>query len=399
VLVVSDSVANRQTSAVARHSSNTSKASPSSCLAARHHVYKPVTHDCRANVNVGIHYPFSQCAPHSQTPPPHSIWASNRPLTGINTAQSATNLIVFSSQPLEALTAVVIDAYENRIPAADVTFRILIGDAKFEGEGASTDGQSITVKSDKSGFAAVRPRLGAQAGEILVGVSAPGEGETVEGYPLRIMALKATDGATGFRGVVQNDRGQPLPGAKVSITRTNLLATTDDKGRFQFDANVPAGRVDLFIDGRTINVQAQQYPTLHFEATAVPGVINELPHPVYLPQLAMSEAKIVGGDQDVILKMPGYEGYEMIVKAGSVIFPDGSRVGPLVVSPIAADKLPMTPPGGYSAFMAPAATLQPSGTRFDPPVQLKLPNTGGLVDLHSILTRLFHSKLTRFIAV
>jgi Glucodextranase, domain B/Bacterial Ig-like domain len=302
-----------------------------------------------------------------------------QPAKHIRVDMGANQYAATGSQPLEALTAVVIDAFENRIAAADVTFRILIGDAKFEGEGASSDGQSITVKSDKSGYAAVRPRLGTQAGEILVGVSAPGEGETIEGYPMRIIALKATDGATGFRGVVQNDRGQPLPGARVSITRTNLSATTDDKGRFQFDGNVPPGRVDLFIDGRTVNVQAQQYPTLHFEATAVPGVMNELPHPVYLPQLVMSEAKIVGGDQDVVLKMPGYEGYEMIVKANSVIFPDGSRVGPLVVSPIAADKLPMTPPGGYSAFMAPAATLQPSGTRFDPPVQLKLPNTAGLL--------------------
>ena len=301
------------------------------------------------------------------------------PAKHIRVDMGANQYAATGSQPLEALTAVIIDAYENRIAAADVTFRILIGDAKFEGEGASTDGQSITLKSDKSGYAAVRPRVGTQAGEILVGVSAPGEGETIEGYPLRIMALKATDGATGFRGVVQNDRGQGLPGARVSITRTNLLATTDDKGRFQFDGNIPPGRVDLFIDGRTVNVQAQQYPTLHFEATAVPGVMNELPHPVYLPQLMMSEAKIVGGDQDVVLKMPGYEGYEMIVKANSVVFPDGSRVGPLVVSPIAADKLPMTPPGGYSAFMAPAATLQPSGTRFDPPVQLKLPNTAGLL--------------------
>lgn len=120
-----------------------------------------------------------------------------------------------------------------------------------------------------------------------------------------------------------------------------------------------------------------QYPALHFEAIAVKGANNQLPNPIYLPQLLMSEAKVVGGSEDVVLRMPGIEGYEMKIFANSVTFPDGSKQGPVVVSPIAGDKLPMTPPGGYAGFMAPAATIQPSGTRFDPPAQLKLPNTAG----------------------
>jgi Glucodextranase, domain B len=279
-----------------------------------------------------------------------------------------------NSQPLEPLTAVVIDEFENRIPNAVVTFKVAIGNASFENGATST-----TAITDRQGLAAVRPTIGADAGEVLVYATVEGAPSTAIEAAFTVQALKATDGATQFSGILQNDKGEALPGARMSIARTALSATTDEKGKFNF-ADVPAGKIDLFVDGRTVSIPSQpnvQYPSLHFEATAVKGAANQLPHPIYLPPLLMSEAKIVGGNEDVILKMPGIDGYEMRIFANSVTFPDGSKQGPLVVSPIAQDKLPMAPPGGYSGFMAPAATLQPSGTRFDPPAQLRLPNTAG----------------------
>lgn len=38
----------------------------------------------------------------------------------------------------------------------------------------------------------------------------------------------------------------------------------------------------------------------------------------------------------------------------------------------------MTPPGGAASFMTPAWTIQPSGTRFDPPMQVQIPNSAQL---------------------
>jgi hypothetical protein len=131
-------------------------------------------------------------------------------------------------------------------------------------------------------------------------------------------------------------------------------------------------------DGRNANVQGQQFLALHFEVTATAGEDNTLPHPIYLPPLAMNSAKVVGGNQDVVITLPGYDGFKMTVKANSVTFPDGSRQGTLVVSPVNADKLPMTPPGGGATFTAPAWTIQPSGTRFDPPIQVQMPNNAQL---------------------
>lgn len=106
------------------------------------------------------------------------------------------------------------------------------------------------------------------------------------------------------------------------------------------------------------------------------GRDNQIAHPIYLPPLSTSpeSVKTVGGNQDVTLTIPGLAGFAMKVKANSVTFPDGSRVGTLVVSPVTADKLPMAPPAGGAQFGVPAWTIQPAGTRFDPPIEVTLPN-------------------------
>jgi len=280
--------------------------------------------------------------------------------------------VATGAQPLEPLTAVVTDEQENRIANAAVRFSVVAGQATFE------NGQdSIVVNTDKNGYAAVRPVLGALAGESIVKAVPAENGDNFFEALFTMQGLASQDGPTRFSGMVMNDKGEPLPGARMSIGRTALSTTVDEKGMFTFD-DIPPGKIDLFVDGRTVKLPGQQYPALHFEASAIKGAQNQLPHPIYLPALQMAEARVVGGDQDVVLKMPGFEGYEMTVFANSVTFPDGSKTGPVVVSPISFDKLPMTPPGGYAGFMAPAATIQPSGTRFDPPVQLKIPNTAGL---------------------
>jgi hypothetical protein len=205
-------------------------------------------------------------------------------------------------------------------------------------------------------------------------------------------AKEAKDGPASFKGYVYDDKSRPLANVKVSIGRTASVSTTDANGLFQLD-NIPPGRIDLFVDGRTVNpitagnpqtagnLQANdaakpQYPSLHFEAYAIKGRDNQIAHPIYLPPLSTSpeSVKTVGGSEDVILKIPGLAGFQMKVKANSVTFPDGSRVGTLVVSPVTADKLPMAPPAGGAQFGVPAWTVQPAGTRFDPPIEVTLPN-------------------------
>lgn len=284
-----------------------------------------------------------------------------------------------SASSLEPLSAIVTDSEENRLPGATVVFRVEEGDAGFADANGNITA-SLQLTTDKNGMAAARPLLGARAGLVRVSASAvdPLSQSQVTGASYQINVLQQQDGPTRFSGKVLSHTGAPLAGVRLSIGRTALSATTDDTGFFTFDSQVPPGKLDLFIDGRTANVQTGQYPALHFEALAVRGQNNVLPHAIHLPPLLLSEAKIVGGDQDVTLRIPGFEGFEMVVKANSATFPDGSKVGPLVISPVQQDKLPMVPPGGYNGFMAPAWTIQPSGVRFDPPIQVKVPNSLGL---------------------
>ncbi|MDQ1832632.1 hypothetical protein [Massilia scottii] len=280
---------------------------------------------------------------------------------------------------LEPLSAVVTDREENRVPDTKVVFTVDSGDAAFTDASGKKSPTFIAV-TDKNGVAVARPDFGPLPGIVHISAAAinPFNQTEVRGARYQISVLQQQDGPTRFSGKVLGPTGQPLPGVRVSIGRTSLSTTADETGYFSFDGQVPPGKLDLFIDGRTANVQTGQYPSLHFEAVAVRGQNNVLPHPIYLPPLLVNEAKVVGGDQDVILRMPGFEGFEMVVKARSVTFPDGSKVGPLVVSPVHQDKLPMVPPGGYNGFMAPAWTIQPSGTRFDPPIEVKVPNSIGM---------------------
>lgn len=237
--------------------------------------------------------------------------------------------------------------------------------------------------TDKNGVASTRPRAGSQAGVVTVeAVVTRDDGTPTNSATFRLIVLERRDGPTGFSGLVLDHSGVPVAGVTLSIGRTSLVAHSDNQGRFAFDDGVPAGKVDVMVDGRDVQVtrgsQSLEYPGLHFAASIVQGQMNQLPHPIYLPSIDRSRDMIVGGDTDVILTLPGVEEFQMRVFANSVTLPDGSRVGPIVVTHVNGDRLPMVPPGGFASFGAVAWTVQPSGTRFDPPIQVTIPNTTGM---------------------
>lgn len=285
------------------------------------------------------------------------------------------------SVPLELLSLVVRDVSDNHLPGVPIVFAIEEGDAFFVDDNGNRVQKRVLV-TDRNGLTATRPQLGLTPGTVRVSARAlrSADGDVDDPAQLTgnaqyvIQVREARDGTTRFRGFVYTDKGEPLPGVRISVGRTSVVSTTDESGAFVLD-NLPPGRVDLFVDGRTSSHLGQVWPSLHFEAFAVRGQENALPHPVYLPPLLSSQAKVVGGNEDVILTIPGIEGFQMKVKANSVTFPDGSRTGTLVVSPVTADKLPMAPPAGGAAFGLPAWTVQPAGTRFDPPIEVTLPNS------------------------
>lgn len=297
----------------------------------------------------------------------------------------ATQFVQVDSPPVEALAVLVYDEDLNRVIGAPVRFRVVSGDARFDlssgpGNSGSGEGREIEVTTDKNGLAAVRPFAGPEPGTVQIVAEAmlPG-GLTAGRAVFQLIVLARSEGETGFSGIVMDHSGVPLEGVRLSISRTSLSTSTDADGRFRFESAVPAGKIDLHVDGRMATApEGREYPSLHFETAIVPGRMNQLPHPIYLPPVDRSASRIVGGDEDVVLRIPGYEGFELRVRANSVTFPDGSRVGPLVVSAVHNDRLPMVPPGGGSAFGTLGWTIQPSGTRFDPPAEVSIPSPGGM---------------------
>jgi hypothetical protein len=300
---------------------------------------------------------------------------------------AGTQYAATNAQPVEAPAAVVLDAERNPVVSVPVHFAVEEGDAVFNERSApggivGDGGQSIVAPTDKNGMASARPVIGATPGVVAVRARAIVDGTPFGAADFQIVALARGDGPTGFAGVVLDHTGAALPGVRLSISRTTLSAVSDADGRFRFDDQVPPGKIDLHVDGTAIRIvrdgQELQYPGLHFETAIVQGQLNQLPHPIYLPPVNVSHSAVVGDDDDVRLTIPGLDGFEMLVKARSVTFPDGSTVGPVVVTPVHGDRLPMVPPGGFGSFGAIAWTIQPTGTRFDPPIRVTMPNTLGL---------------------
>ncbi|AVP99941.1 hypothetical protein C7S18_00175 [Ahniella affigens] len=298
---------------------------------------------------------------------------------------AGTQFVATNSTPVEALMAQAIDAHGNPVSEALVTFRVGQGDAKFDARSAPQgilrdNGQAIDIRTDRLGVATVRPSTGMTAGAIRIDATLADLPTASATFQLASLARKS--GPTSLGGVVMDHDGTPIAGVRLSIDRTPLSLLTGADGTFQFPEQVPPGKIDLFVDGRLVQFLrdgiAHEYPALHFEMPIVQGQQNQLPHPIYLPAVSIGRATVVGGNQDVDVTMPGFEGFSMRVRANSVTFPDGTRQGPIVVNAVNADRLPMVPLGTAGQFAGIGWTIQPTNTRFDPPIEVRIPNTEGL---------------------
>lgn len=108
-------------------------------------------------------------------------------------------------------------------------------------------------------------------------------------------------------------------------------------------------------------------------------------------------AKLVGGNEDVVLEMKGVPGMKLTVLANSATFPDGSTTGMASVSQVHMDQVPMQPPNGSLPPLA--GTLQPLGAKFDPPVRVQFPNVNGLPPGTVSEMFQFHHDTSRFVPI
>ena len=104
---------------------------------------------------------------------------------------------------------------------------------------------------------------------------------------------------------------------------------------------------------------------IDFTIEAISGVDNKLDQIVILPFLDNANAKLTGGDQDVILTMSDVPGFSIKVFANSTFVRD-PITGELIQLPVMLsssqvkfDKVPMAPPQGSAPLVV--GTIQPAG--------------------------------------
>jgi cysteine-rich repeat protein len=263
-----------------------------------------------------------------------------------------------------------------------ITFTVTQGLGKVNGLDA------VTVNADPTGHADVRFQLGPEPGHNVVEATFPGN-----------MSLPATFVAIGiprnlleptrFSGLVLNNASQPIENVKCTLAVDNqspLITYSDAAGQFQFGIVTGAGHADLYADGSTataingVPITGERYPFLHFEPVIIPNAQNLIGMPVLLPPLNPANDKVFDNTQDVELTVDGMEGLKMIARAGSMTRANGTVPSPsdpatLSLNQVHHDDTPMPLPDGAAPLFA--WTLQPGGSRFDPPVEIIYPNMTG----------------------
>jgi len=285
-------------------------------------------------------------------------------------------------QPLGfPFVADVVDAGHNRVPNVPVTFTVKQGDGNLAGL------SSQTVNTDSNGRVIAVLTLGTQIGNAnnLVEANFPGN----PGSPAAFAASARAPGNpanTTVSGVVLDNSNNPIAGVTLRLFQTNqgnnnnlpvqvgTPVQTDAKGTFLIQP-APVGFFKLMADGSTAT-GPKSYPPLEYDIVTVAGNDNTVGMPIYLPALDTINKICVDETHGGTLTLPQVPGFALTVLPGSATFPGGSRQGCVTVTPVNGDKVPMSP--GFGQQPRFIVTIQPVGTKFDPPASITLPNADGL---------------------
>ncbi len=310
------------------------------------------------------------------------------PAHQINIGSGNNQVAEVESRAPMPLRAWVNDAC-NAVPDIPVTFTVLRGNGRVNGE------LSTTVSTGVTGHAEVNLELGPEPGVNVVEATFAGNpGRAAEFYAVGVM--RDASCPTEFTGVVFDNANQPLQNATILLLINGAVigqTVTDVDGHFLLDNLTASGPAELHVEGDTVTAIGGQavpagmrFPALHFAPVVIPNVTNSLPMPVLLPPLLDVNDKVYSGTQtqDLEITCEGIDGLKMIVRAGTTVtLPDGTLVGPnnpgtvtLSLNQVQYEDIPMPMPNGAAPLFA--WTFQPGGCHFDRPVEIVFPNMSGL---------------------
>ncbi len=285
-------------------------------------------------------------------------------------------------QPLPfPFVVAVVDSGHNRVPNVSVTFTVKSGGGGFAGA------QGQTVQTDSNGRAIAVLTVGTQTGNAnnVIEATFPNN----PGLPAAFAASARAPGNpanTAISGVVLDNSNNAIQGVTIRLFQTNqgnnnnlpvqigAPIQTDVKGAFSIQP-APVGFFKLMADGGTA-AGPKSYPSLEYDIVTVAGNDNTVGMPIYLPALDSVNRLCVDETHGGTLTLPQVPGFALTVLPGSATFPGGSRQGCISVTPVNGDKVPMSP--GFGQQPRFIVTIQPVGTRFDPPAPITLPNVDGL---------------------
>ena len=285
--------------------------------------------------------------------------------------------VVGQSLPLPFI-AIVTDGGFNRLANVPVTFTVK------QGGGSMAGNTVVTTQSDADGRVAAVLKLGQQEGFDNNVVEATFAGNS--GQPAAFLASARVPGnpaLTSITGVVLDNSNLPIEGVTVRLFRTHQNTGLPEEVVTPVETNgggnfvilpAPVGAFKLMADGAT--APNGPWPTLEFDLVTVAGRSNDVGLPIYLPKLDSGNALCVNETTGGTLTLPAVPGFALTVAAGAATFPGGARSGCVTVTPVNADKVPMSP--GFGQQPRFVVTIQPVGTVFNPPARITLPNVDGL---------------------
>jgi hypothetical protein len=328
--------------------------------------------------------------------------------TASGTPTAATQIVVDTGngqtgvvgQPLPLpFIGIVTDAGFNRLAGVPVTFTVKQGGGTINGK------PSYTTTSDGDGRIAAVLALGLQEGFDNNVVEATFAGNT--GQPAAFLAsakVPGDPGLTSITGVVLDNSNQPIEGVTLRLFRTHhgtglpeevvVPVETEEGGTFEIKP-APVGAFKLMADGST--APAGPWPTLEFDIVTVAGQVNDVGLPIYLPKLDDTNALCVTATTGGTLTLPQVPGFALTIAPGSATFPGGSKIGCVTVTPVNADKVPMSP--GFGQQPRFVVTIQPVGTIFNPPAAITLPNVDGLAPRAVTEMYSYDHDLAAFVAI
>ena len=281
----------------------------------------------------------------------------------------------------EAFVVAVTDDGANVVAGARVRFNVTKGGGELSGVGSSDFNKSFETVTDSDGRATAEYKLGYLEGidaqritATLLDAPTDAEGNLISitaGFTATAF-VPADPGSTSITGIVLDNQDKPIPGVTVRVDGSERQSTTDEQGKFTIE-QAPIGPVHLIADGSTATVEGE-FPSLAYNIVTIAGVENPLSAPIYMVKLN-TDGAVLAGPEDVELTLDAYPGFKLEIAKDSVTFPDGAKQGLISVTPVNASKVPMPPPNGMQPQFI--VTIQPTGTKFDPPARLTLPNVDG----------------------